>query len=243
MTVGKVAELRKAGFFLLLGFLFLSLPTWGQDLVASEINKADILKTKLKRLVVGNQGAILKVWKAEGVSEPAYYRGLDDRDTAPYSKEDQEALLTSLEMTGEEIEKAAIDAMNGYDTLPKKNAIAFLGLVYSIQDDSPLEPSDEIDAKVKAFLLTRLKEDKSVIMRRQACLALAVGDGADEEVIEAILDFYSQSENLWETFPVQQFFEYHSAEIKAMAGFAQIRARAAAVDSLYTNNILGYLDQ
>lgn len=221
----------------------MSLPAWGQDMVAAEINEGDILKTKLKRLVVGNQGAILKVWKADGISEPAYYRGLDDRDTAPYSTEDQEALTASLELTKAELEKAALETMDGYDKLPKKNAIAFLGMVYSISDESPLEPSDAIDSKVKNFLLTRLKEDKSVIMRRQACLALAVGDTADEEVIEAVLDFFSRSENLWETFPVQQFFEYHSNEIKAMTEFPQIRARAAAVNSLYTNNILGYLDQ
>lgn len=221
----------------------MSLPAWGQEMVASEINEADLLKTKLKRLVVGNQGAILKIWKAEGDAEPAYYRGLDDRDTAPYSKEDQEALTASLEMTRGELEKAAIEVMDGYDTLPKKNAIAFLGMIYSIADDSPLEPSDEVDARVKAFLLTRLKEDKSVIMRRQACLALAVCDKADDEVIEAVLNFYSGSENLWETFPVQQFFEYHSNEIKSNAAFPQIRARAAAVNSLYTNNILNYLDQ
>jgi hypothetical protein len=224
--------------------LALTLPAWGQDLVASEAPPAPVeLKVKLNRLVVGNQGAILKIWKAEGGPEPDYYRGLDDRDTAPYSVEDQAALVTSLGMSKAEVEQTALTIMNEYGTLPKKNALAFLGLVYSLEDDSPLEPEDEVDAKVRDFLLTVLKEDDSVIMRRQACLSLAVADKPDPEVVEAILGFFSSSENLWETFPVQQFFQYHANDIRTLSNFSDIRARIEAVNSLYTANILSYLDE
>lgn len=224
----------------------LSLPAWGQERVASEAPPAQPaveLKVKLKRLVVGNQGAILKIWKAEGGAEPDYYRGLDDRDTAPYSPEDQTALAQSLGMTQAELEQTAVTVINEYGTLPKKNVLAFLGLVHSIGEESPLDTQDEIDSKVQKFLLDRLVEDKSVIMRRQACLALAVGDQADPEVIEAVLSFFSQSENLWETFPVQQFFEYHAPQISTLPNFPEIRDRVAAVNSLYTPNILNYLDE
>lgn len=204
-------------------------------------DKLDLLKGKLKRLVVGNQGAILKIW-SEDQKEVAYYRGLDDRDTAPYSTEDQMSLVNSLGLTKGELEQAALDVVNGYNKLPKKNAIAFLGLVYSLPSHSPFEPSAKTDAKIKKFLLTAMKEQKSVVMRRQACLSLAVAGELDQEMLNAVLDFYSGSENLWETFPVQQFFEYHADEIRGMPNFSEIRTRAEAVNSLYKANILSYLD-
>lgn len=220
----------------------MTLPAWGQERVAAEVSAQTELKAKLKLLVVGNQGAILKIWRSDGVTEPQYYRGLDDRDTAPYSSEDQLALANSLEMSKPEMERSALEIISGYSKLPKKNAIAFLGLVNSLEEDSPYAPSPKVQAKIKNFLLTRMKEDKSVIMRRQACLSLAVGSAADQETIDAVLEFFTNSENLWETFPVQQFFEYHSDDIRGLSSFSDIRARAAAVDSLYTANILRYLD-
>jgi len=226
--------------------LALTLPAWGEEAVASEAEAPSPqaeLTVKLKRLVVGNQGAILKIWKVEGGGEPDYYRGLDDRDTAPYSPDDQEALVTSLGMSKSELEQTALTIMEEYDKLPKKNALAFLGLVVSIGEDSPYDAEDSVDSKIQEFLLLRLKEDKSVIMRRQACLSLAVGSEADQEIIESILGFYSQSENLWETFPVQQFFQYHAKTISTLPNFPEIRDRVAGVNSLYTANILSYLDE
>lgn len=204
-------------------------------------DKLTVLSGKLKLLVVGNQGAILKVW-TEDQKEVAYYRGLDDRDTAPYSNEDQMSLANSLGMAKADLEQAALDVVNGYNKLPKKNALAFLGLVYSMKGHSPLKPSAQTDIKIKKFLLKALKEDKSVVMRRQACLSLAVAGSLDPEVLSAVLDFYSGSENLWETFPVQQFFQYHADEIRALPNFAEVRTRAEAVNSLYKANILSYLD-
>jgi hypothetical protein len=234
----------------------LSVPAWGQDIAATEgpdssaatepapvVEPEVLLKGKLKRLVVGNQGAILKIWNVDGPGDPDYYRGLDDRNTAPYSDEDHAALSASLGMDKAELEQTALTVMDLYPELPKRNVLAFLGLVHSIGEESHLDSQDTIDARVQQFLVTRMIEDKSVIMRRQACLALAVGDDADPEVVEAVLGFYGGSENLWETFPVQQFFEYHADEISAMPNYAEIRSEVAAVNSLYTANILSYLDE
>ena len=215
---------------------------WGQERIASEVPGATQLKVKLKRLVVGNQGSILKIWKADENSVPDYYRGLDDRTTAPYTGKDQKALVESLGMTQMEVEQSALDIVEGYSQMPKKNALAFLGLVNSIEQGSEYAPSPTTKSKIKSFLLTRLTEDKSVIMRRQACLSLAVGAQTDHETIDAVLSFYRASENLWETFPVQQFFEYHADAIRGLTNFSDIRSRAASVNSLYTSNILGYLD-
>jgi hypothetical protein len=202
-------------------------------------DRLESLKQTLKRLAVGNQGAILKVWN-ESSSEVTYYRGLDDRDTAPYDDEDHEAVLSALGHT-QSIGDVSREIMDGFLKLPRREAVAYLGLVHSIPDDSRLDPPDEVDIAIKQFLIEVMKNDKDVVVRRQACLALAVGT-PDEVVVNAILDFYAGSENLWETFPVQQFFEYQSEAIRNMPSLASTRQRVAAVNSLYTPAALRYLD-
>lgn len=199
-----------------------------------------ILKDSLKRLMVGNQGAILKVWNPE-MSEVAYYRGIDDRAVAPYNAEDQEKILQDLGYAST-LETTVEEMMDGFMKLPRRETVAFLGLVHSIPDAHPLDPPDEIDIAIKQFLITVLREDKDVAVRRQACLALAVGDPLDQEIVDVILDFYAGSENLWETFPVQQFFEFQAAKIRVMPNLAEIRERVASVNSLYTPAALRYLD-
>lgn len=199
-----------------------------------------ILKDSLKRLMVGNQGAILKVWNPE-MKEVAYYRGIDDRAVAPYDDEDHQKIIDDLGYTST-LATTAEEMMNGFMKLPRREAVAFLGMIHSIPDASPLDPPDEVDKAIEEFLIKVLKEDKDVSVRRQACLALAVGDPLDENIVNAILDFYAGSENLWETFPVQQFFEFQAAKILALPNLAQIRERVAAVNSLYTPAALRYLD-
>ena len=202
-------------------------------------DRLETMKRSLKRLAVGNQGAILKVWNQDA-TDVAYYRGLDDRDTAPYDDEDQEALLNNLGYA-QSVATTAQEVMDGFMQLPRREAVAYLGLIHSIPDSSRLDPPDEVDIAIKNFLVQVLKSDKDVVVRRQACLALALGE-PDQEVVNAILDFYAGSENLWETFPVQQFFEYQSGKIRRMPGLADTRARVSAVNSLYTPAALRYLD-
>jgi hypothetical protein len=203
-------------------------------------DRLEVLKGSLKRLAVGNQGAILKVWNQDS-TDVAYYRGLDDRNTAPYDDEDQTSMLSTLGYT-QSVADTAKEIMDGFMQLPRREAVAYLGLIHSIEDDSPLEPPDEVDVAIKQFLIQVMKSDKDVVVRRQACLALAVGDILDQEVLNAILDFYSGSENLWETFPVQQFFQFQAEKIREMPNLAETRQRVAAVNSLYTPAALRYLD-
>ncbi len=199
-----------------------------------------VLKDSLKRLVVGHQGAILKIWNPE-MSEVAYYRGIDDRAVAPYKDEDQQKIVGDLGYAST-LGSTAEEIMSAFMKLPRREAVAFLGMVHSIPDNSPLDPPDEVDIAIKKFLIQALKEDKDVAVRRQACLSLAVGDPLDDDIINAVLDFYAGSENLWETFPVQQFFEFQAAKIRRLPNLAMIRERVAAVNSLYTPAALRYLD-
>ncbi len=204
------------------------------------LDRVDVLKIALKRLVVGNQGAILKVWTPT-MDEVAYYRGLDDRATAPYSEIDQDSMLGTLGFKNT-VEATAIEVMDAYTKLPKREAVAYLGFLHSIPDQSPLDPPDHVDEAMKKFLISTLKEDKDVVIRRQACLALAVSDKIDQEILDAVMEFYAGSENLWETFPVQMFFQFQAKSIRTMPNLAQVRERVAAVNSLYTPAALRFLD-
>lgn len=203
-------------------------------------DRLTILEERLKRLVVGNQGAILKVWNTDQTQE-VYYRGLDDRATAPYDQEDQVAILNAIEMSVG-MDQWVADTIEGFRILPKRQAVAFLGLVNSIEDSSPLDPGAPTDQLVENFLIEIVAEDPDVVLRRQAVLSMAVGGEYDPEELESVLKLYESSENLWETFPVQQYFQYHAATLRTLPNLAVIRARVAAVNSLYTANILGYLD-
>ena len=203
-------------------------------------DRLTILAERLKRLLVGNQGAILKVWNTDQTQE-VYYRGLDDRATAPYDQEDQVAILNAIELSVG-MDRWVADTIEGFRVLPKRQAVAFLGLVNSIEDSSPLDPGPQTDQLVENFLIEVVAEDPDVVLRRQAVLSMAVGGEYDPEELESVLKLYESSENLWETFPVQQYFQYHAEELRRLPNLAYIRARVAAVNSLYTANILGYLD-
>jgi Copper amine oxidase N-terminal domain len=202
--------------------------------------RVSILKAKLKQLVVGNQGAILKVRNPSGDQE-VYYRGLDDRDTAPYKAKDHEEILGAVGLQSG-LGQWTTDTIYAFKDLPKREAIAFLGMVYSMPENSPMDIDDAIEDKVEEFLMHVVKKDKSVVLRRQAVLSMAVGDPGDPEVLEAVLRFYETSENLWETFPCQQYFQYHAEALRRMPNFKSIRTRVENVNSLYTANILQYLD-
>lgn len=189
----------------------------------------------LKRLVVGNQGGVLKVWD-ENVSQVAYYRGLDDRSVAPLSTQDQDQILGTLKLTGK-VDDVARQLMAEYQTLPlKKEALALLGVINSLPADK-LSTGDE----VRDFLTDRMLADSSVYNRRQATLALAVGSTVDPDTAGAVVDFYQGSENLWETFPVQQFFEYQADRLRTLPNYQQVRNEALSVNSLYRENIAAFL--
>ncbi len=194
------------------------------------------LAPSLKRLVVGNQGGILKVLEPSGTGV-AYYRGLDDRSVAPLSEEDQSKILASLGFS-EDHDAIAHQVMSEFPQLPQKEAIAVLGLFNSLPEQK-LSPGT--GKSVRTFLVETMENDKSVYNRRQAVLSLAVGSQVEPNVVDSVLAFYRSSENLWETFPVQQFFEYQSSRLHQMPTFPTWRQEALSVNSLYRENIASYL--
>ena len=62
------------------------------------------------------------------------------------------------------------------------------------------------------------------------------------QAVNQVISFYERSTNLWETFPVQQFFEYHASSVRGLPDYNNYRKRLSAVQSLYTSYLLEYLD-
>ena len=186
----------------------------------------------LPRLAVGNQAGLLKVFERQTGKE-AYFRTLDDRNSAFFTKEQREAIFGALALTSEEIELAARQVMIDYPKLNKRGALAFLGVVGSIPD---LEPG--FQAKLQRYLAERYATEKDNILRRQALLSLALMDHVDAQTVEVVLGVFETEDNLWVTFPVPMFFEHHSGTIRQLAHAEQIRGRARSVSSLYTENVM-----
>ncbi len=193
-------------------------------------------KTELKRLMIGNQAGIVKVLgpNREGVS---YVRGIDDKNIARFSDDACGSIFCALGISHDKLNKVAVEIMTNYSTLPRKEAVAFLGAVVASAHLTP-----EVDAKAEEFLVQVMETDKDVHARRQSVLALAVKHNVKELTTEHVLALYEHSENLWETFPVQQYFEYHAGQVKRLENFVVLRERIAAVKSLYTPAILAALD-
>ena len=193
-------------------------------------------KTELKRLMIGNQAGIVKVLgpNREGVS---YSRGIDDKNIARFSDDACGSIFCALGISHDKLNKVAREIMINYSTLPRKEAVAFLG---AIAASAHLD--GDTDAKAEQFLVQVMEADKDVHARRQAVLALAVKHNVCSDTTEHVLGLFERSENLWETFPVQQYFEYHAGQVKRLAQFTRLRERIAAVKSLYTPAILEALD-
>lgn len=196
-----------------------------------------LMKDQLKRLMIGNQAGIVKILgpNRKGVS---YARGIDDRSLARLDDEARDSIFGALNFKEQQLPGLAQSLIAGYSKLPKKEAVALLGALGSKPD---LEPATR--AQIEAHLLRVMETDKDVTARRQAILALALLPEVSSETTERVVKLFEHSENLWETFPVQQYFEYHAAQVRQLQTYAQLRERIGQVRSLYTPNVLSYLDQ
>lgn len=196
----------------------------------------------LRLIRVGNQAAILKIMGPDG--KPVFTKGIDGVAWAPILDEHRTAIFTSLGLSERALDVTALQLIRDYPRInAKKACIALIGVIGSTKGSAV---TDGTRRKIMTFLVARMRDSwggklAGPTLRRQACLNLALQDSTDMRSISAVIDFYQNSSNLWETFPVQQFFEYHSEQIRRQAALPQIRARVAAIQSLYTDNILKFL--
>lgn len=192
-------------------------------------------RTDLKRLMVGHQAGILKVFDAQ--RKEVFNKGLDDRSFARYTDETRGQLFQALSIDPNTLSDVSERLMASFETLPAKEAMALLGAIGS--GNSLSAPARQ---KLQDFAANTMTSHKDVVVRRQALLTLAVMESPLPQTVERVTRFYEQSDNLWETFPVQQFFEYHAGSVRSLPEYSRIRERLSRVSSLYTPNVLGYLD-
>lgn len=193
-----------------------------------------VAKSDLRRCLVGNQAGLLKVVTPE--RRVAYSRGIDEARLAWLSEAEREQLLSALGIEPGRRGAVADQLMTDFARLPRKEAVALLGALAS-------SPDFEISRRerVEAFLVRIMKTHADVYARRQAILALAILPVVSSDTIEQVVGHFEKSQNLWETFPVQQFFQYHAAQIRNSPEGGALRNRLAQVPSLYTPQVLASL--
>lgn len=188
----------------------------------------------LPRLQVGNQAGLLKILDRKR-QKVDYFRTLDDRTTAPITEEQRARIWATLGVPADQVARVARDVMASYPTLPKMPSLALLAVAGSGSAEASLA------ASLQDFVVAHLGAEKDNVLRRQAVLSLALMSSTSPAAVEAVLHLFETEDNLWVTFPVQMFFEYHASAIRAMPDLARLRSRAAAVQSLYTPAVLGSL--
>lgn len=227
--------MRKATSTVFVAFL-LTLSAAGSPVLAEPASPPFVASVGLKRLQIGQQVGILKVLAADRLGV-AYTRGIDDFHLARLDEAGRAAILEAIGVPPGRVAPVMHDIISNYAGMPKKEAVAFLGVAVSGYgpDVSTLDRAEK-------FLVRVMETDSDVAARRQAILALALKTRVSAATAERVVALYESSDNLWETFPVQQFFEYHATELRALRNYAELRQRIAAVNSLYTPAILQSLD-
>ncbi len=191
----------------------------------------------LPRIQVGNQAGFLKLLDRER-QKVDYFRTLDDRTSAPVTAEQRAAIWGALGVPTEAVPQLGRKLMSEYSRLPKLPTLALLGVVGS---ESPERLGAELSQALQDFAVARFQSEKDNVLRRQALLATALMSGGSSQTTEAVLRLFETEQNLWVTFPVQMYFQYHAQAIQALPEAQSIRNRVAAVPSLYTEPILAYL--
>lgn len=202
------------------------------------------LVSDLRRIIVGNQAGVLKVVSRES-NQVAFIKdapgtemkGIDGVQWAPLEDRHRQAILAALAIQDNELDALADRCVASFEGLPALQTMALLGVLAS-HGEGRITPATR--EKIHHFLVGIL-DKKDVVQRRHAVLALALSSTADEATVTRVLDFMSTSRNSWETFSVQQFFNYHRNAIKQMPGIETIRQRIQASGNPYTPAILQML--
>lgn len=196
-------------------------------------------KVDLKRIRVGDQATVLRIMSADN-SRVLYDKGVDAKGAAPVTDKDRKQIFSALGIPEDRLNETASLLMENYTKVSeRKKCLALLGIIGTTPGTAVTELTR---ATLQTFFVARLTDSwghaNAIILKRQAILNLALLPMVDATAVEAVLAFFERCTNLWETFPVPQFFEYHAADIKALPNADAIRARVAAVKSLYTAQVL-----
>lgn len=205
---------------------------------------ATFLVSDLRRIVVGNQAGILKVTSRE-TGPPAFIKdapgtemkGIDGVQWAPLQDRHRQAILAALGIQDTEIDAVADKCVTSFDRLPPLQTLGLLGLLAS-HTNGQVTPATR--QKIHELVATLLKK-QDVVLRRHAVLALALASSTDEPTVGKVVEFMAASSNAWETFSVQQFFDYHRTEIRQMSSIEDIRQRVQSSGNPYATPVLQML--
>lgn len=196
---------------------------------------ARLLNT-VRRLQIGPQSGVTKVLGNQKVV--LWTRGFDDQKVARLEPEEHRKIFTALNIPDTQLVSLSQQLMQGYAKLPHDQATALLGAI-AIHSSTTVADRQVVEVWLNQLLF----QEKDVLARRQALLALALLPQVSDITIATVVNVYEHSHNLWETFPVGQFVEYHAIELASRPDAAELRARLAAVESVYTPLILQDLAQ
>ena len=190
----------------------------------------------MRRLQVGPQSGVTKVLGNKRAV--LWTRGFDDQKVARLDAEEHIKIFTALNIPDTQLVSLSQQLMTGYAKLPHEQTTALLGAI-AIHPATSLQDRQVIETWLGQLLL----HEKDVLARRQALLALALLPQVSDATIATVVSVYEQSHNLWETFPVGQFVEYHATELASRPDAEELRVRLAAVQSVYTPMMLQELAQ
>lgn len=194
----------------------------------------------LKRIQVGLQAGLLKIFASDGVtvnflkSGPGS-AGIDGRELTALTPTQRDEVLSALPV--EDPNALAESLLSTYGKVPRAQALALLGvLAHPGQKTECLDP--ELASRVLEQLRASLQPEENNVARRQAVLALAIQPETDECTVEAMIDYLERDHNAWNTFGVVQFFDLHREQIQTMAIRPEILEGLLASGSPHSDQIL-----
>lgn len=191
----------------------------------------------LKSLQLGPQSGIVKVLGDK--KKVLWTRGFDDQKVARLSPDEHAQIFAALQIPDNQMANLSQQLMEKYGRLPHPQTVALLG---ALALEPALTRADQ--QRIEEWLNRLLSlETRDVVTRRQALLALALLPEASDATVATMLTTYESSHNLWETFPIGQFIQYHAVELLQRPDGDQIRQRLTAVGSIYTPVMLEELAQ
>lgn len=197
---------------------------------------ANLWKT-VKSLQLGPQSGITKVLGPK--KTVLWTRGFDDHKVARLSLDEHSKIFAALGVPDSQLASLSQQLMEKYSRLPHPQTAALLGAI-ALEPALTRSQQQGIEKWLNRLIAT---EQKDVVTRRQALLALALLPQASDESVATMLKVFETSRNNWETFPVSQFVQYHATDLWVRSDGDEIRRRLGAVASLYTPGIMQAMAQ
>ena len=217
---------------------------WGGADVPSCPRGRSLSAASLDRIEIGYQAGILKIVSRDGRrvlyvdDRPGSVMvAVDSVEYAPLSDDHRYRIFSALGIQPGELDDVANGLMHDYASLPRTKVLALLGVLGSTPEGNGGHISSVVDRRIRRFLASRLRAESDVKIHRMAVLSLALCADISERTVDAVLNFMGSTQNSWETFTTQQFFQYHHEAICQMHMAGRVRERLESCDNPYGPSI------